>query len=44
VLIDDRFDDPIYREVIPKLWDGMQFIGDPKSLKERLDEFWRDKP
>lgn len=41
VLIDDRFDDPIYKRVIPKLWSGMKFIGDPKQLKDTLDEFWK---
>jgi Rad3-related DNA helicase len=41
VLIDDRFDDPIYKKVIPKLWSGMKFIGDPKELREELDEFWK---
>jgi DNA excision repair protein ERCC-2 len=43
VLIDDRFDDPIYRTVIPKLWDGMKFIADPKELRAELDEFWKQK-
>lgn len=43
VLIDDRFDDPIYRSVIPKLWDGMKFIADPKELRAELDEFWKQK-
>lgn len=41
VLIDDRFDDPIYRSVIPKLWEGMKFIADPKELRAELDEFWK---
>ena len=40
VLIDDRFDDPLYKKIVPKLWDGMQFLGDAKLLKERLEEFW----
>lgn len=43
VLIDDRFDDPIYKSVIPKLWDGMKFIADPKELRAELDEFWKEK-
>lgn len=42
VLIDDRFDDPIYKNVIPKLWDGMKFISDAKELRTELDEFWRE--
>ena len=41
VLIDDRFDDPIYRKSLPKLWDGVKFLPDAKVLKEELDEFWR---
>ena len=43
VLIDDRFDDPIYKSVIPKLWEGMKFIADPKELRTELDEFWKEK-
>ena len=42
VLIDDRFDDPLYKKVMPRLWSGMQFIGDPKALRERLDGFWKE--
>ena len=42
VLIDDRFDDPLYKKVIPKLWSDMQFIGDAKELRSRLDKFWTD--
>ena len=41
VLIDDRFDDPLYRKSLPKLWEGVKFIGDAKELKEELEEFWR---
>lgn len=40
VLIDDRFDDPIYKTVIPKLWGGLKYIGDPKELRCELDKFW----
>ena len=40
VLIDDRFDDPIYRKSLPKLWSGVKFIGDSKVLREELDKFW----
>ncbi len=40
VLIDDRFDDPLYRKSLPKLWEGVKFIGDAKSLRNELDEFW----
>lgn len=41
VLIDDRFDDPIYKSVIPKHWSGIRYIADPKLLREELDEFWK---
>ncbi|MBO5879044.1 MAG: ATP-dependent DNA helicase [Clostridia bacterium] len=41
VLIDDRFDDPLYKKVIPKLWADMAYIADPKELRERLDGFWK---
>ncbi len=43
VLIDDRFDDPLYKKLIPKLWSGMEFINDPKDLRKRLDEFWAEE-
>ena len=42
VLIDDRFNDPIYKKSLPKLWRGIEFISDAKELKETLDGFWRD--
>jgi Rad3-related DNA helicase len=41
VLIDDRFDDPIYKKTMPTLWKGMQFLEDASELRERLDEFWQ---
>jgi Rad3-related DNA helicase len=44
VLIDDRFDDPIYKKALPDLWRGVKFIGDAKRLREILDEFWREEP
>ncbi len=43
VLIDDRFDDPIYRKSLPKLWEGVKFIGDSKTLNQELIEFWSQK-
>ena len=42
VLIDDRFDDPLYKKSLPKLWEGVQFINSPKALNEELKEFWKD--
>lgn len=43
VLIDDRFDDPLYKKSLPALWHGVKFIGDAKELKAELDEFWNPK-
>lgn len=40
VLIDDRFDDPLYKKIAPSLWKGMEFLDDAQELRERLDEFW----
>ncbi len=42
VLIDDRFDDPVYKKVIPSLWRGMEYVGDVKALNERIKGFWRE--
>ena len=42
VLIDDRFDDPIYKKSLPKLWEGVRFIADAKTLNEELKDFWED--
>ena len=41
VLIDDRFDDPLYKKSLPKLWEGVRFIGSARDLKAELEEFWR---
>ena len=43
VLIDDRFDDPIYKKSLPELWSGVRFIDDAKRLREVLDEFWNEE-
>ena len=42
VLIDDRFNDPLYKKIMPSLWSGMQFLSTPHELRERLDSFWQD--
>jgi Rad3-related DNA helicase len=42
VLIDDRFDDPIYRKSLPKLWEGVKFIGSAKALNEEIKSFWSE--
>lgn len=41
VLIDDRFDDPIYKRSVPEFWSGMKYIPDAKTLKLVLEDFWR---
>ncbi len=43
VLIDDRFDDPIYKKSLPALWKGVKFLTTPKDLKAELEEFWNGK-
>ncbi len=43
VLIDDRFDDPLYKKIAPSLWRGMQFLEDAQELRARLDEFWSEQ-
>ncbi|MBO7195838.1 MAG: ATP-dependent DNA helicase [Clostridia bacterium] len=40
VLIDDRFDDPLYKKSLPKLWEGVKFIGNSRDLNEEIKEFW----
>ena len=40
VLVDDRFDDPIYKKTAPKVWRGMKFLSDARELKEELEAFW----
>ena len=42
VLIDDRFNDPLYKKIMPSLWSDIEFISDAKELKERIDKFWLD--
>ena len=43
VLIDDRFDDPLYKKSLPKLWEGVRFIGSARDLKAELEEFWQKR-
>ena len=42
VLIDDRFNDPIYKKSLPKLWRDVRFIKDPAELKSTLEDFWQN--
>ncbi len=43
VLIDDRFDDPIYKKLIPRLWSGMRFVASAQELKIITDKFWNEE-
>ena len=43
VLVDDRFQDPIYKKSIPSLWEGMKYISDAKELRAELDAFWQNQ-
>ena len=42
VLVDDRFNDPLYKKIVPQLWRGMKFLPDARVLKEKLEQFWLD--
>jgi len=42
VLIDDRFADPLYKKSMPQLWSDIEYVSDPKALRDRLDKFWRE--
>ena len=41
VLIDDRFNSPIYKKSMPSLWKGLKFFADPKLLKAQIEKFWK---
>lgn len=41
VLIDDRFDDPLWRKSTPRLWRGLKYIGDAKALVKEIEAFWQ---
>ncbi len=43
LLIDDRFDDPIYKKSIPSLWSGMKYVGSAEELNRRVKDFWREQ-
>ena len=42
VLIDDRFDDPLYKKSLPDLWSGVKFISGATELKDELVKFWQN--
>jgi len=40
ILIDDRFDTPLYQSLFPQEWKKHEIINHPKKLKPSLDLFW----
>jgi DNA excision repair protein ERCC-2 len=40
ILIDDRFNTPLYRKLFPMEWKKYDIIDHPKHLKKSLDIFW----
>jgi DNA excision repair protein ERCC-2 len=40
LLIDDRFAEPVYRELIPTHWRGLKYAGDLRALETLLRRFW----
>ncbi|MDO9628695.1 MAG: ATP-dependent DNA helicase [Acholeplasmataceae bacterium] len=40
ILIDDRFNTPLYKKLFPMEWKKYDVIDTPKSLKKSLDLFW----
>ena len=43
VLVDDRFNDPLYKKLMPELWHGVEFLPDAGTLKEKVEEFWLEE-
>ena len=41
LLIDDRYGEPLYREMIPRHWRSLKYVGDLKSLSHLLERFWK---
>ena len=40
LLIDDRFSEPVYRELMPAHWRGLKYVGNVASLEHLLRAFW----
>lgn len=40
ILIDDRFNTPLYKKLFPMEWKKYEIINHPKYLKKSLDIFW----
>jgi Rad3-related DNA helicase len=43
VLADDRYASPLYRQLFPDHWQGVQYAGNAASLAEILRRFWKNK-
>ena len=41
LLIDDRYGEPLYREMIPQHWRSLKYVGDLPSLAHLLERFWK---
>ena len=40
VFIDERYAEPMYKELLPYQFRGAKFVGDTRSLESVLDAFW----
>lgn len=43
VLVDDRFNQPHYKQLYPAEWSHYQVVGDKESLYNALEDFWCDE-
>jgi Rad3-related DNA helicase len=43
LFIDDRYGEPLYREMIPAHWRSLKYVGDLASLTHLLERFWNPK-
>ncbi len=43
VLIDDRYKYKKYKDLFPKHWNHVKFIGKNEFLADYIDDFWKDK-
>lgn len=43
LLVDDRFASGEYRSLFPEHWSGLRYIGDIRSEKRILSDFWNQK-
>ena len=43
LLIDDRFAEPLYRDLIPSHWHHLKYVGDAATAGALFRRFWREK-